>query len=71
MKVFSVFDPRLPDGQTSQTQDWFFNNASSIELIDIDTALEIMSLREKHLDEPNTLGLELRLRTDAMKQMAH
>lgn len=71
MKVFGVTGPRL-DGveETANTQDFFFNNAPSIELTDVDTTLEIMSLREKHFDDPNTLGLKLKMRTDALKQHA-
>jgi hypothetical protein len=72
MKVFNVTGPHLPAGQgiVSQTQDWLFNNASSIELTDIDTCLEIMSLQDQDFDDPNTHGLKLRMCKDARKQMA-
>ncbi|KAF1344105.1 catalase-like domain-containing protein [Delphinella strobiligena] len=71
MKVFDVHGPRLEGVEDSaNTQDFFFNNAPSIELTDVDTTLEIMSLREKYFDDPTTLGLKLKLRTDALKQHA-
>lgn len=71
MKVFNVHGPRLEGIEDSaNTQDFFFNNAPSIELTDVDTTLEIMSLRERHFDDPTTLGLKLKLRTDALKQHA-
>lgn len=70
MKVFGVSGPRLEDDQSGNTQDFFFNNAPMIELTDIDTTLEIMSLREKHFDNPAALGRALKLRTDMIKQHA-
>jgi len=71
MKVFGVHGPRLEGVEESaNTQDFFFNNSPSIELTNIDTALDIMSLREKYFDDPTTLGLKLKLRTDALKQHA-
>lgn len=41
-----------------------------VELTDIDTTLEIISLREKYFDSPKTLQLELAKRSDRMKQFA-
>ncbi|GAB7348267.1 hypothetical protein MBLNU459_g6255t1 [Dothideomycetes sp. NU459] len=71
MKVFGVSGKRLEgDKQTTSTQDFFFNNAPSIELTDVDTTLDIMSLREKYFDDPAALGRHLKLRTDMIKQHA-
>lgn len=70
MKVFGVSGPRLEEDQSGSTQDFFFNNAPSIELTDIDTTLDIMSLREKYFDDPAGLGRALKLRTDMIKQHA-
>jgi hypothetical protein len=71
LKVFGVTGPRLEgvDGSVS-TQDFFFNNAPSIELTDIDTTLDIMSLRERYFDDPAALGRQLKMRTDLVKQHA-
>ena len=71
LKVFGVTGPRLEgvDGSVN-TQDFFFNNAPSIELTDIDTTLDIMSLREKYFDDPAALGRHLKMRTDLVKQHA-
>lgn len=72
MKVFGVEGERLQgEGNMDiSTQDWFFNDSPSLELTDIQTALEIMSLRLKYADNPNLLGLKLRTRLDAKKQLA-
>ncbi|CAD0095171.1 unnamed protein product [Aureobasidium vineae] len=71
LKVFDVTGPRLEGVDDSvNTQDFFFNNAPSIELTDIDTTLEIMSLREKYFDDPAALGTHLKMRTDLVKQHA-
>lgn len=71
MKVFGVSGPRLEGtAESATTQDFFFNNAPAIELKDIDTTLEIMSLREQHFDNPTMLGLKLKMRTDALLQHA-
>lgn len=71
MKIFGVQRDRLEGVEESvNTQDFFFNNSPSIELTDVDTTLDIMSLREKYFDDPTTLGLKLKLRTDAIKQHA-
>jgi hypothetical protein len=71
LKVFGVTGPRLEgvDGSVN-TQDFFFNNAPSIELTDVDTTLDIMSLREKYFDDPAALGRHLKMRTDLVKQHA-
>jgi hypothetical protein len=71
LKVFGVTGPRLEDVDGSvNTQDFFFNNAPSIELTDVDTTLDIMSLREKYFDDPAALGRHLKMRTDLVKQHA-
>jgi len=71
MKVFGVSGHHLPGAEESTAQDWFFNNAPMLELTDIDTTLQIMTLREQHFDDPTTLGLKLRTtRTDPLKQTA-
>lgn len=71
LKVFDVTGPRLEGVNSSvSTQDFFFNNAPSIELTDVDTTLDIMSLREKYFDDPAALGRHLKMRTDLVKQHA-
>jgi hypothetical protein len=71
MRVFGVEGERLETAdQDGTTHDFFFNNAPSIELTDIDTCLEIVQLREKYFDSPLKLAAANRLRTDAMKQTA-
>jgi hypothetical protein len=53
MRVFGVQGERLQSADPEvSTQDFFFNNAPSIELTDIDTCLEITQLREKYFDGP-------------------
>lgn len=54
----------------NSTQDWMFNNAPMVELTDIDTTFEIIELRERYFDSPNTLQGALALRSDRMKQFA-
>ena len=71
MRVFGVQGERLQSADPeASTQDFFFNNAPSIELTDIDTCLEIMQLREKYFDSPLKLAAATKLRTDAIKQSA-
>ncbi|KAI4831296.1 heme-dependent catalase, partial [Aureobasidium sp. EXF-8845] len=71
LKIFDVTGPRLEGVDDSvNTQDFLFNNAPSIELTDIDTTLDIMSLREKYFDDPAALGSQLKMRTDLVKQHA-
>jgi hypothetical protein len=71
MKVFDVHGERLEGVvEDPSTQDFFFNNAPMLELTDLDTTLDIMSLREKHFDNPTALGAALKLRTDQIKQHA-
>lgn len=71
LKIFGVTGPRLEGVDDSvNTQDFLFNNAPSIELTDIDTTLDIMSLREKYFDDPAALGRQLKMRTDLVKQHA-
>ncbi|KAF2711232.1 heme-dependent catalase [Pleomassaria siparia CBS 279.74] len=71
MRIFDVNGPHLSGSDpSSNTQDFFFNNAPSIELTDIDTCLEIMQLREKYFDSPMKLAAATKLRTDAVKQSA-
>ena len=71
MRVFGVQGKGLQSADPeASTQDFFFNNAPSIELTDIDTCLEIMQLREKYFDSPLKLAAATKLRTDAIKQSA-
>lgn len=71
LKVFGVEGARQPTlGNDVGTQDWLMNNAPSLELTDIDTTLEIMSLREQYFDDPIGLGLRLKMRSDLVKQHA-
>lgn len=71
IKVFGVEGTRLSSSnQSSTTQDFFFNNAPSIELTDINACLDIMQLREKYFDSPVKLAAATKLRTDAIKQSA-
>ena len=59
------------NNETLHTQDFLFNNAPMLELTDIDTTLDIMTLREKHFDSSNaTLLAATAARTDALKQTA-
>ncbi|KAL1602719.1 hypothetical protein SLS60_006140 [Paraconiothyrium brasiliense] len=71
MKIFDVKGERLPDAEPGgTTQDFFFNNAPSIELTDIDTCLDVMQMREKYFDSPTKLAAATRLRIDGLKQVA-
>ncbi|GAA6034936.1 hypothetical protein JCM8097_009374 [Rhodosporidiobolus ruineniae] len=64
LKVFGV------EGTEHGTHDLLFNNAPMLELTDLDTCLEIMSLREKYWDDPERLKEEYKKRDDATKQLA-
>lgn len=70
MRIFGVEGERLEGATSNATQDFFFNNAPSIELTDIDTCLDVMEMREKYFDSPTKLAAATRLRTDALKQVA-
>ncbi|KAJ4300790.1 hypothetical protein N0V90_002878 [Kalmusia sp. IMI 367209] len=71
MRVFNVAGKRVEGSDpNSNTQDFFFNNAPSIELTDIDTCLDVMEMREKYFDSPTKLAAATRLRTDGLKQVA-
>jgi hypothetical protein len=71
MRVFDVKGKRLPDADPAgTTQDFFFNNAPSIELTDVDTCLDVMQMREKYFDSPTKLAAATRLRIDGLKQAA-
>jgi hypothetical protein len=70
LKVFDVHGERLGDDYPGSTQDFCFNNAPMVELTDVDTTLEIMTLRERYFDEPAKLAGALALRSDRMKQFA-
>lgn len=70
LKVFGVKGDRLDDDYPGETQDFMFNNAPMVELTDVDTTLEIMTLRERYFDEPAKLAGALALRSDRMKQFA-
>lgn len=68
MRVFGAEGERLEGASSDAVQDFFFNNAPSIELTDINTCLEIMQMRERYFDSPVKLAAATRLRTDAVKQ---
>lgn len=73
MRVFDVKGERIPGIQGNKdlsTQDFFWNNAPMIELTDLDTCLDIMTLREKYFDDPAALSRHLKLRKDLIKQHA-
>ena len=75
MKIFNCPNnqPRIadvPGNEELMTQDFLFNNAPMLELTDIDTTLDIMTMREKHFDNPTALSAATKLRTDALKQNA-
>lgn len=73
MRVFNIKGERIPGiygNENLSSQDFFWNNAPMIELTDIDTCLDIMSLREKYFDDPAALSRHLKLRTDLIKQHA-
>ena len=68
-KIFNIKGERL-EGQgrgNDNSQDFFFNNAPMLELIDVHTCLDIMQLREKYLDNPTGLSLASKTRLDAIK----
>lgn len=70
MRVFNIQGERLPGSDSACTmQDFFFNNASSIELTGVDTCLDFMQMREKYFDNPTKLAAASRLRTDGLKQV--
>lgn len=71
MKVFNVKGERiLPDETGLDTQDFLFNNAPMVELTDVQTTLEIQTLREKYFDDHVQLKKELAKRSDSSKQFA-
>ena len=69
IRVFGAEGEREGDPDAT-TQDFFFNNAPSIELTDAATCLDVMRMRERYFDSPVKLGAATRLRTDALKQVA-
>ncbi|KAF2773288.1 heme-dependent catalase [Teratosphaeria nubilosa] len=73
MKVFNVDHPGpwLDDvGESTQTQDFTFNNAPVLELTDLHTTLEIFDIRERNFDNPEGLKAELNERKDKDMQFA-
>lgn len=76
MKIFGVPKEakRIDDsgiyGDKTGTQDILMNNAPMLELTDLDTTLEIFSLREKYWRDPAGLKAELAKRSDRTKQFA-
>jgi hypothetical protein len=74
MKLFNVEGERIDDNDntygSTKTQDIMMNNAPMLELTDLDTTLEIFSLREKYWRDPIALKAALAKRSDTSKQMA-
>lgn len=73
MKLFDVPAGKRIDAESygqSNTQDFLFNNAPMLELTDLDTTLEIFTLREKYWRDPAGLKAELAKRSDRSKQFA-
>nr|POE99480.1 uncharacterized protein y4il [Quercus suber] len=73
MKVFDVDGPGAflsGAGEAAHTQDFTFNNAPMLELRDLDTTLEIFTLREKFFDDPNALHAAIQQREDRDVQLA-
>lgn len=74
MKVFGVpgaeGDFMDPAGATSHSHDFTFNNAPIIELRDLPTCLEIISLREQHFSDGRGLEEALKQRPDSDLQFA-
>jgi len=73
LKLFDVPAGKRIDTENygeSNTQDLLFNNAPMLELTDLDTTLEIFTLREKYWRDPNGLKAELAKRSDRTKQFA-
>jgi len=73
MKLFDVPEGNRIDTESygdSSTQDILMNNADMLELTDLDTTLEIFTLRERHWREPEKLKAELAKRSDRTKQFA-
>lgn len=72
MKLFKVQGESIDStayGDTN-TQDIMMNNAPMLELTDLDTTLEIFTLREKYWRDDEGLKKELAKRNDTTKQMA-
>lgn len=72
MKLFNVQGETIDPEKygSTNTQDIMMNNAPMLELTDLDTTLEIFSLREKYWRDPNGLKKELAKRSDTSKQLA-
>lgn len=73
MKVFNVAGPGPfmdPQGEQTHTQDFTFNNAPILELRDLDTTVEIFTLRERYFDDKDGLAAQLEKRKDKDLQFA-
>lgn len=73
LKLFDIPSGKRIDTENygeSNTQDFLFNNAPMLELTDLDTTLEIFTLREKYWRDPAGLKAELAKRSDSSKQFA-
>ena len=73
IKVFQVNDlgPFLdPAGEETRTQDFTFNNAPVLELRDLPTTVEILTIRERNFDNPDKLEAEIKARSDKDLQLA-
>ena len=73
MKLFDVPAGQRIDTENygaSNTQDCLFNTAPMLELTDLDTTVEIFTLREKYWRDPAGLKAELAKRSDSTKQFA-
>jgi len=69
LKIFDV-EGKFMEGSEGTTQDLHFNNAPMLELTDLDTAVEIFTLRLKHFENPEELKKDLLKRSDSTKQLA-
>ena len=72
LKLFGVQGERIDAENygSNDTQDILMNNAPVLELKDLDTTLEIFSLREKYWRDPLQLKAELAKRSDRTLQFA-
>lgn len=72
MRIFGVDGEKLKDSNPEQGgwHDLFMNNAPMLELKDLDTTLEIFTLREKYFESPLKYNAAIMLRKDALTQAA-
>lgn len=70
LRVFDVAGEKLSSANDTKTHDWTFNNAPVLELRNVDTYLELETLRSKYWDSPALLQAALMTRSDALLQLA-